>query len=419
MKLIKKTQTYYLLLIAGLLFVLSAAFLVFISSELKESTDDMLARDLKTVIIQLLQEGRVPEAFYNTPTLQIKAIPKVVNGEVIYSNVMLPDPEDGEMETFREIRTQVKLNGQSYKVILRRPQIEYNDLWRSIFVALFIYIIMLVALIAVVNRQFFQHIWKPFYHTLAQLAGYSIKDKGELNLKESDVDEFQALNEEVEKLISRTEYDYQRLKQFTENASHEIQTPLAVIQNQVELLFQDQKLPEDQFLRIAEIKKMTGRLSRLNSALLLLTKIENEQYKQREEIDISQLLAPLVAQYRELAKTKEITVTENLETGVTVIANTDLAEMLLRNLLSNAVKHNFSGGSVTVSLQSHCLIISNTGPEPKMDPSQLFNRFSKANTNSNSLGLGLAIVQTIVAANDFAIDYRYEDEKHILKLTFD
>lgn len=419
MKLIKKTQRYYLLLIAGLLIVLSAVFLLFISSELKESTDDMLARDLQTVIIELLNEENVPKTFYNTPTIQINTIPKVVNGKVIYRDVMLPDPEDGEMEELRQIRTQVELNGQAYEIILRQPRIEYDDLWSSIFIALLVYIIVLMASIAMVNRKFFQHIWDPFYHTLNQLAAYSIKDREELNLKKSDVDEFEALNEEVEKLISRIEDDYRRLKQFTENASHEIQTPLSVIQNQVELLFQAQNIPEDQRVRIGEINKMAGRLSRLNSALLLLTKIENEQYNQREVINISRLMKHLIAQYRELANAKNITLEESLETDVSLTMNADLAEMLFRNLLSNAVKHNYSGGSVTVRLTSNSLVISNTGPEPKVDPSQLFNRFQKSNEDSESLGLGLAIVHTIAVANDFKIDYQYKNEKHTLKITFD
>lgn len=419
MKLIRKTQTYYLLLITGLLFVLSTAFLLFISSELKESTDDMLARDLQTIIIELLQEGKVPEAFYNTPVTTIKPIPKVVNGEVTFANVMLPDPGDGELEEFREIRTQVKLNGQPYEVILRQPRIEYQDLWSSIFIALVIYIIVLVGLIAVVNRQFFQHVWNPFYHTLSQLATYSVQGNRELRLRESNIDEFQELNSVIEKLLRRIEGDYKRLKQFTENASHEIQTPLSVIQNQVELLFQDEKLPEDKRVRIGEINKMAGRLSRLNSALLLLTKIENEQYTQREALNISLLIKNLITQYRELAKEKNITIEADLEANVTINMNADLAEMLFRNLLSNAIKHNYSGGSVIATLTPHSLIICNTGPDPGMDPSQLFNRFRKGNTDFDSLGLGLSIVHTIVVANTFKIDYRYKSGRHTLEIMFD
>lgn len=418
MKLIKKTQRYYLLLMAGLLLVLSAVFLVFISSELKESTDDMLARDLHTVIIELLKEDKVPKAFYNTPTIQINLIPGVVNGEVIYSDVMLPDPEDGEMEEFRQIRTQVELNGQAYEMILRQPRIEYRDLWSSILTALLIYIVVLMILIALVNRKFFQHIWNPFYHTLDQLAAYRIKDERKLNLKDNDIDEFQELNKEVKNLIGRVEDDYHRLKQFTENASHEIQTPLAVIQNQVELLFQNEKLPEDQRMRIGEINKMAGRLSRLNSALLLLTKIENEQYIDRKMINVNQLLKDLITQYRELAKAKKITIEEDFKANVGITMNADLAEMLFRNLLSNAVKHNYPGGTVTVSLKPHRLAISNTGVEPKVDPSQLFNRFQKSNEDSDSLGLGLAIVHAIIVANDFEIDYRFTNEKHTLEITF-
>ncbi len=418
MKLITKTQTYYLGLIVVLLIMWAAGFLLFISWELNESTDDMLESDLETIISELERERQVPEAFRNTSIIQINPIPEVQNDEEVYADVTLPDPEDGEMEEFREIRTQVELNGQPYRVILRKSQVEYDDMFSSILIALLIFIIVLTATIAVANRQFLQRIWDPFYDTLTRLAGYSIQDKQRLKLKETNIDEFQELNAGVEKLLARIKDDYRRLKQFTENASHEIQTPLSVIQNQIELLIQDEQLSEQQQTRLGEINRMSGRLSRLNSALLLLTKIENEQYAHRRQVNLTEMLEDLIGSYRELAKTKYITIHEDLQRNVALNMNPDLAEMLFRNLLSNAIKHNHPEGAVEITLTWETFSITNTGPEPEGHPSQLFERFRKGKADSDSLGLGLSIVRTIVTANDFKINYRFEEGKHTIELMF-
>lgn len=164
---------------------------------------------------------------------------------------------------------------------------------------------------------------------------------------------------------------------------------------------------------------MAGRLSRLNRTLLLLTKIENEQYVERRVIDITQLLTDFVAQYRKLAEAKNITVHDDLQKDVQVTMNPELAEMLFRNLLSNAIKHNHPDGTVTVVLKQNSCIISNTGSVPEGDPSQWFGRFKKGESKRNeSLGLGLSIVHTIVVTNGFDIDYRFEDNQHILKVVF-
>ena len=378
----------------------------------------MLDSDLETIITELQKERRVPEAFRNTSIIQINPIPEVQNDEEIYADVTLPDPEDGDMEEFREIRTQVELNGQPYEVILRKSEVEYENVLSSIIIALLVFIIVLIAMIAVVNRQFLQRIWDPFYHTLNQLAGYSLQDKGRLNLRETNIDEFEELNESVEKLLARIEDDYRRLKQFTENASHEIQTPLSVIQNQIEMLFQNEGLPQLQQQRLGEINKMAGRLSRLNSALLLLTKIENQQYGRSEQVNITQLLDDLIGKYRELAQTQDITVDESLETKVVLSINPDLAEMLFRNLLSNAIKHNHPGGMVKITLAAESFIITNTGSVMEGNASELFERFRKGKTDSDSLGLGLSIVQTIGEANDFKIDYTHEGERHKVSVLF-
>jgi signal transduction histidine kinase len=277
---------------------------------------------------------------------------------------------------------------------------------------------VLIITIAVVNRQFLQRLWDPFYHTLSQLSSYSISKKKSIQFKNTDINEFHELNTGVQRLLNRVEKDYNRLKQFTENASHEIQTPLSVIQNQIELLIQDKNLSEAQRKRLGEINKMGGRLSRLNSALLLLTKIENQQFSQQRQVNVTELLQELLAQYRELANAKDVTMSVELEPEVSLKVNPDLVEMLFRNLLSNAVKHNYKGGLINLRLTNKRLTIINTGAEPEQELSKLFNRFQKGSDDSESLGLGLSIVQTVATSSNYEIDYQFADKEHQIIISF-
>jgi signal transduction histidine kinase len=163
---------------------------------------------------------------------------------------------------------------------------------------------------------------------------------------------------------------------------------------------------------------MGGRLSRLNSALLLLTKIENQQFSQQKQVNVTELLQELLAQYRELANAKDVTMSVELEPEVSLKVNPDLVEMLFRNLLSNAVKHNYKGGFINLKLTNKSLTIINTGAEPEQEISKLFNRFQKGSDDSESLGLGLSIVQTVATSSNYEIDYQFADKEHQITIFF-
>lgn len=418
MKLINKTQRYYLLFIIGLLIIWGIVFFFFISKELSESLDEDLNRELQATIENLQQQDLLPELFPGTPFIQIEPIQERRDSGIVFTDTLLVDPEDGELEPFREIATQVVLNGRPYRVVLRKSQFGYDDLLTSILYAQLVFIVLLTGIIAVFNRKFFGRIWHPFYHTINQLTSYNIRKKGGVSFKNTDIDEFRQLNAVIKGLLERIEEDYGRLKQFTENASHEIQTPLSVIRNQTELLFQDESLPRELLKRLKKIHAMAGKLARLNSALLLLTKIENDQYPSGTGINSTQLLERLVAEYHELASSKDIVLEANLDHDVFIDMNAGLAEMMFRNLLSNAVKHNYQGGTVEITLGKNEFMITNTGMILQADSTKLFDRFYKEHNGSDSLGLGLSIVHSIVKTNGFGISYTYKDRRHTVRLKF-
>lgn len=418
MKLINKTQTYYLPLIIGLVTLWCGGFLWYIAQEMDQNINDALENELETAVHDLQADPTSPDLLAETLIFSIRPIVELTNDNEVFKDTLLGDPEDGDLEPFRQLSMQAMIHGKPYEVRLRKSQLEYDDLFSTILIGLLIFVALLIVSVVIINRRFLQHIWDPFYATIGQLSAYRVEKGGDVQLGESDIDEFQELNDGVRRLLGRIEEDYKRLKQFTENASHEIQTPLSVIQNQVELLYQDETMTENQHQRLGVINKMSGRLSRLNSALLMLTKIENNQYAQQEEVDLSGLMNRLVDQYRNLAQAQKIIIESDIDRGVIFKINPDLAEMLFRNLLSNAIKHNYPEGRVSVALNNDHCTITNTGPEPKGNPEHMFDRFRKDDGDSNSLGLGLSIVQTITHASDLKTDYSYRDGKHLLTIRF-
>jgi signal transduction histidine kinase len=205
--------------------------------------------------------------------------------------------------------------------------------------------------------------------------------------------------------------DYLSLKQFTENASHEMQTPLAIIRSQIELL--QQRVPTDESVlqHLQHIQRASSKLSRLNQALLLLTRLDNQQYESRTEVQLAVVLNQQVEALQALIDAKSLQLTFQV-TGVSLRMHPDLADLLVNNLLSNAIRHNQPGGQVLIELEPAFLRISNTGEPPSIPSEQMFARFSKGTHSAHSLGLGLSIVKEICEQYQWGLHYEYADAWH-------
>ena len=217
-------------------------------------------------------------------------------------------------------------------------------------------------------------------------------------------------------MTNKIQGDYKSLKEFTENASHEIQTPLAIIKSKLELLIQQENFKEEQMQAIQSVYDAANRLSRLNQALILLTKIENHQFEKREQIDLTEVVKKHILNFKELIEAKEIRLNHTIEGDVKLKINPVLADVLISNLLTNAIKHNVEKGEINLSLSKNELTVSNTGAELKINPLELFDRFKKDSVSSESLGLGLSIVKKICDSEKFTISYECLNKLHSLKI---
>lgn len=266
------------------------------------------------------------------------------------------------------------------------------------------------------QRRISKKLWKPFYDTLSKAKSFEVNDGKALELQKQEIFEFNELNTELVKMTDKISRDYKNLKEFTENASHEIQTPLAMINSRVESLIQEKDFKRHQMGWIQDIHESTLRLSKLNHALLLLSKIDNGQFYEQEEIEIGKLVVSKLTAFDEIFNLKDLHVEYHKSSDLTLMMNQTLADILVTNLINNAIKHNFNGGKIHVNVSGDHLTIKNTGEPLTVDPKTLFERFKKQNHASGSLGLGLAIVKKIAELYNMKVNYSYAGEYHSMTI---
>jgi signal transduction histidine kinase len=277
---------------------------------------------------------------------------------------------------------------------------------------------MLFVALYVVNRNFSRRIWFPFNTTLEKLKSLNLTDRQEIQFSKTGINEFDELNSSLEKMTARLKDEFNKVKQFTENASHEIQTPLSIIRSKIETLIQTENISEVQMNSIQQINDAVTRLSRLNNALITLTKIENHQFGGAEEILLNKFIQNKLLLFEDVLQQKNISVTTNIDTEMKIKMNTSLADLLFENLISNAIKHNIDGGFINISFLENQFSISNSGNPLNVSPDLLFNRFVKNNPASDSLGLGLAMVKQICASYNFDVSFSSAENLHSIKITF-
>ena len=312
-----------------------------------------------------------------------------------------------------------QLAAQPYRVTTYISAKEYRHLLIKVSIAEGIIFILLLVSIVIINRSQSRRLWTPFYTTMHAIRRYDIRQNKPLPLATTTgIEEFDQLNKTLRDLIDRVDQAYRNQKQFTENASHELQTPLAIIRSKVELLIEAPGLNEDSAQLLQEITEANERLSQMNKNLLLLTRIDNGQYPEVEPVALSLLIERLTQFFRDYYENEVSNTTTAIPPGIHLTANPALIEILVNNLLRNAYIHNLPGGWIDIQLSEKALIIKNSGPALEGDPERLFDRFRKGRVDNRTTGLGLALVRQIAQLYQYDIRYTYQDGVHQLRVAF-
>ena len=319
---------------------------------------------------------------------------------------------------YRQLKFYTTVNDRTYRVILRNLLVEPADLREGIVNSLLYVFIALFIILIVTNYFISRRIWRPFYKTVNTIGQFNFAGKQTLNLPKTGVNEFTELNTTINNMSKKISQDFISLKEFTENASHEIQTPLAIIKSKLELLIQSENLNKELSVDIMDINNAVAKLSKINQSLILITKIENSQFSKKEEVNINSVIDKILYNYSDLIKAKDLKLETSFDPDVIHYMDQTLAEILLSNIIINSIKHNINNGKINIKLTGKEFSISNTGDPLNCEPEKLFKRFQKIHRSSDSLGLGLAIVKSICDFYNMEITYSYENKEHLINIRF-
>lgn len=333
-----------------------------------------------------------------------------------YLDTLFYNVKEKKAEAGRAVEGTINFNHSNYKVVISESKEATEYLIQLILIITVLLAVILLSILFLVNRFMLTGLWQPFYRLLAQLKTFDIADRSGFSVSHTAVDEFRELNSAIVNMTTKAKSDFQNIKSFTENASHEMMTPLTVVTSKLDTLIQDEDLNSSQLTQITNIYTYINKLSRLNQALLLLVKIDNNLITDHEFIELDVILKDKIQQFQELFSGKNLLVTKRLEPNH-ITASKYLIDILLNNLLSNAIRHNYAGGEVDITLTGSQLLIQNTGQNEALMEEAIFDRFHKGK-QSEGTGMGLTLVKNICIHYNFNITYAYAGERHTFTVTF-
>ena len=422
--LLSKTTKPFIIYVLIILVISIPAYYLVVDAIWKHELDehnDIVARKTASQINSLkLSEEKLIETIqlWNDvqPSTNIRKLEK--NDNLKDSIFIVEKPHDflhfEEIDRFRCLSKVIYLNQKPYRFNIETNIEETQETIFFISITTVFLFVLIVGGLLFLNRRLSKSVWKPFRETLDQLKTFSLNNQTKIEFSKTDVSEFDELNQSLTKLIEHNVSVYKTQKEFTENASHELQTPLAILKNKLDILLQNQDLTEKQYQIAEEMNRALSRSSRINKNLLLLAKIDNKQFDS-ETFHLDEVLNQSLEILQEHFEQKNISVNTEISDNVKVNGNIGLTEVLINNLIINAIRHTSINGSISIKLNNSVFEVSNSGTE-KLNSDLLFKRFSRFSKDNNGSGLGLAIVQEICKSQNWTIDYRFENNNHIFSV---
>ena len=377
----------------------------------------------KAQVIDGLRKGKPMVYFYSNigEKIEIKKIPKITSTNNVFVNYTKneADGEEGEEElNFRKIIFQTIVFNEAIEVSITSSLSERREIGEYISVVIILFLFFSLIILFLLNSFISKYIWSPFYSTLSKIKNWKVEDKS-IVLEKTNILEFSELNATLNNFIRKIEEDYTNLKDFTENISHETQTPVAIISAKIEMLMQEKNYSSKQQEMLAETYKAVQRLKRLNETIVMLTRIDNSNYLGSEKINLSHAIHEKLLELDDFIKAKNISIIEEGYHSVEKEINPLLLNVLLNNLLINAIKHNLSeNGYLKILLNENGMVIENSGVPSKIDKENVFEKFKRYTTIEDSIGLGLSIIKKVLDSLKWTITYEYKNGAHIFEINW-
>jgi signal transduction histidine kinase len=418
MKLLTKTSLHFITTFIIIFFAAGIAFFQLIRITIDKKADAELIHKIRSLRHSLTQDdiSKYPIVDLNneikiTPITWFKGIDYKMRDTFFY---------DTSVKTYFPYRilsenTHIGLN--FFRITATKSMNENNDLIEKITLAFTISSILFLLSIYFLNRFFFKSVWGGFFDSLEKIKNYDLANLSHIELNSSPVLEFQELNNVISGMIDRIEKDYAGLKEFSADLTHEIQTPLAVIRSKAEMMLQSPDLTDELSASVRAINANAAKLFKLNKALILLTKIENRQFEERQMTEIDKTIEIHLSHFSELMSMKSIEIEKTIQ-PFRISAHPQLIDVLILNLLKNAFTHTAPGGKIRVFLTNGKFTVENSGSPLPIDGASLFERFVTAEPAKGSLGLGLAIVKKICEYYGYKAHYTHVEDMHRFEIEF-
>ncbi|MGF7230522.1 sensor histidine kinase [Arachidicoccus sp.] len=418
MKLLNYTSIRYLLFTALLLFISIPVFYFVLNKIFIHSIDNDLSQQaIEIPIHQNFIKSERDLALWRTldNDLDIVKADSLVFHKAPFTEKRKTNADD-EPEDYRILQKRINILGQEYIVQIKSSMIEQEDLVQTILIIQFTLFCLLLLGAVVINYFINKKVWQPFYENLEFLKSFKLENSVAEPTVDSRIQEFRQLNRSVRQLAVGVRNAYLSQKEFTENASHELQTPLSVLKFKLELLLQDKALSEEQSRLIDDMYQVIEQMERLNKNLLLLSKIENRQFAFNENFEVNAVALETKneLQFMADAKAQEIKINSSVEI-LSLKGNKQLFKTMIKNLLRNAIQHSESGALITVDVSKDTIIIKNPGMAMSIAKDKLFTRFSKSE-NVKGNGLGLAIAKSIATLHYLQLNYYFKEGMHCFQI---
>lgn len=391
-----------------------------IRSIVYKQIDNSLITEMEIIQDQIVQTDTIPDfAVSFGHQIEVRLLNGPLSDFKVIKDTLVSDTISGEYLPFRYLSYEGNTNrNRGYTIRILQTLSEKKELLEDISLYLFFLFLSLFLISILLNYLISRKLWNPFNVTVAKAEKFDIQSDKPIELPETNINEFQQLNTVFNQMTRKMRNDYLSLKEYNENAAHEIQTPLAIIRSKLEILMQRKELKKESINLIKSINEATTRLFKLNQGLLLISKIENFYFQEEKEVSLKQIIGNSIIQYKEIMQLKKITVEMEANDPAVVKMNQTLADVLISNLISNAVRYNIDGGLIKCCINNRYLTISNSGVPLKTDPELLFRRFHKISENPQSVGLGLSIVKKIADTYKMKINYTCSGSIHELRLDY-
>lgn len=416
MKLIQKFTLWYLVITFVVLIIGGLLSYYSIKSEVDHEQVKYLRKNIDFTIREL-NRGVIPDSLsqnrmeINELAMSTPKTKLLVTDTLVYTRYLR------RKEPQLKVSTSQIIGGHHFYISTYGAIVDTRDITTAVVKSISTIFLIMLVVTGLVSILISRKVLLPFNRTLKAMQEFRLQQKKPLRLMETKTTEFKKLNNFLSLMTNKALKDYQTLKEFTENASHEMQTPLAIIMGKLELLLESE-IDDEQAKLIVSAHDAVEKLSKVGQSLTLITKLDNREFESQETVDFSKVLNDSLFAFQELIEMKSLSLEKDIADNVKVKIHPLLSNILLNNLIGNAIRHNIKDGIIRVKLTSTQLEISNSGDPLNFPAEKMFNRFIKNNQSNESVGLGLAIVKQICEQSNIDISYDYRDSMHILRLSF-